>query len=109
MKMIRLTEDLLHCAGTNGYVGWNKKQLAVLGIKWPPKKGWLKDLVGAEIEIEKYEQLLALRRKKPGEIIHHFDRNKVICAKCGVNNVYATGGPHMDWCEPCLWASLDEQ
>ena len=30
-----------------------------------------------------------------------------LCSKCGQNVVYAAGGPHMDWCEPCLWAHID--
>lgn len=29
--------------------GWTKKQLAVLGVPWPPPKGWLKAVVGTQI------------------------------------------------------------
>jgi hypothetical protein len=30
------------------------------------------------------------------------------CSKCG-NPVYATGGPHMDLCENCLWDLIDHE
>ena len=26
--------------GESGNGGWNKKQFNILGINWPPKKGW---------------------------------------------------------------------
>ncbi len=113
---MKLTHENLHALGTNG-AGWNKKQLEILGISWPPKNGWLKKLIGTEIEEEKYQQLLDFRgakRTKRGnyrlsgvqpELII-LSQERPICSKCGKNNVYAQGGPHMDWCEPCLWESV---
>ena len=48
MNNIKLTHDNLHALGTNGK-GFNKNQLHILGISWPPKGGWLKQLIGTEI------------------------------------------------------------
>lgn len=41
-----------------GNGGYDKKTLALFGIKWPPKKGWKKKVVGKEIEESKYIDLL---------------------------------------------------
>jgi hypothetical protein len=32
-----------------------------------------------------------------------------LCSRCGKNYVYATGGPHMDLCEPCVWDLTDHE
>jgi hypothetical protein len=40
MKTFRVTAEWLH-AHTGKAGGFNRKQLAVLGVPWPPKKGWL--------------------------------------------------------------------
>ena len=63
MNNIRLTHDNLHALGTNG-VGFNKKQLHMLGISWPPKGGWLKKLIGTEITDIQYQTILSLRNPK---------------------------------------------
>ena len=55
MKTITLTNQLLHDASTHGYHGFTKAQLAILGIKWPPKQGWLKSLVGHEVTADQYD------------------------------------------------------
>ncbi len=118
---MKLSSETLHFLGTGG-CGWNKPQLEILGIKWPPRNGWLKDLVGREIAEEDYQKLLELRgakrnkrgnyRLKPIETelveLPIQDENRPICSKCGKNTVYAKGGPHMDWCEPCLWDSVKD-
>jgi hypothetical protein len=41
---------------------WNAEQIAILGIKWPPRKGWIVDLIGKEIPDESYERFLAARK-----------------------------------------------
>lgn len=117
LEMITLSFEMLHGGGTNGFTGWNKAQLAALDITWPPKKGWLKRLVGTKIPRMMYDEFLRLRhpdrsppRQSPQQETFAFDLDpaRKVCTKCGKNNVYATGGPHMDWCEPCLWAYTDE-
>ncbi len=56
-----LTKQLLHPAGSNGH---NAKQLAVLGVKWPPAKGWLKKLIGTQISEERYAEFVSLGRRR---------------------------------------------
>ena len=63
MNNIKLTHDNLHALGTNGK-GFNKNQLHILGISWPPKGGWLKQLIGTEITNEQYQTILSLRNVK---------------------------------------------
>jgi hypothetical protein len=31
---------------------WRKKQLELIGISWPPQKGWKKEVIGKEISDE---------------------------------------------------------
>lgn len=60
---MKLTHDNLHALGTNGQ-GFNKKQLHMLGVSWPPKGGWLKKLIGTEITDIQYQTILSLRNPK---------------------------------------------
>jgi hypothetical protein len=43
--------------------GWNKKQLAILGIKWPPKQGWKWEIIGNIISEAGIMEFLSLRNK----------------------------------------------
>ncbi len=43
-----VTEEWLR-ANMNGGIGITAKQLKVLGLLWPPRKGWLKSIIGTEI------------------------------------------------------------
>ena len=45
MKLTR--QFFLNNRTKNG--GFTKKQLEVLGLEWPPKKGWQKAFIGKEI------------------------------------------------------------
>lgn len=67
-----LTSGLLHEVSTNGDSGWNREQLEFLGVAWPPKRGWISELVGKEIEEEKWamvDRLRGVRRKKDRQTI----------------------------------------
>lgn len=55
-----LTRTILHSAGTVG-VGFNRAQLSLLGVSWPPQKGWLSRLVGTEVPEETWQTVLRLR------------------------------------------------
>lgn len=44
--------------GRSSAGGYNRKQLAAIGVEWPPQKGWLKDLIGKEIESSSYQAFL---------------------------------------------------
>jgi len=52
-----LTKELMEC-GRSSAGGYNRKQLAAIGVEWPPQKGWLKDLIGKEIESSSYQAFL---------------------------------------------------
>lgn len=60
---IVLTSKMLHDASTCGYNGFTAKQLKVFGIKWPPPKGWLKDLVGTTIMTSQYKKFVDAGKK----------------------------------------------
>ncbi len=117
-RRVILTYEMIHSA-KNGSGGWNKRQLAVLGVKWPPRKGWLIELCGEEISEREYARFCALRREPklkktsagaiPLELPLKIESKYPLCAKCGVERVYAAGGPHQDWCEPCIWEFVKEQ
>jgi hypothetical protein len=54
---------MLHDASTKGYHGFNAKQLKVIGLKWPPKKGWLKSLVGTQLFASQYRKFVEAGKK----------------------------------------------
>jgi hypothetical protein len=60
---MKLTYQTLHSAGSYGGKGFNAKQLALLGVEWPPQKGWLLRLVGSEVPDSIWEQVIALKGK----------------------------------------------
>lgn len=41
-----------------GNGGYDKKTLALFGIKWPPKKGWKRKVVGKEVDENQYLKIL---------------------------------------------------
>lgn len=57
-----LTRQNLHAMLNHGSA--NRRQIEALGLTWPPRKGWLSALIGAEIAPEKYEKVRSLCRRK---------------------------------------------
>ncbi|MEO9871177.1 hypothetical protein [Ekhidna sp.] len=55
--------------------GWSKKQLELLGISWPPEKGWQDRLNGKEISDENAEQFIkeASKHLKSEDLQRGFD------------------------------------
>lgn len=48
---MKITDDwLLRWQTPNG--GYNKRQLTILGVPWPPKRGWKHDVLGADVPDE---------------------------------------------------------
>ena len=74
--LMRLTFENLHSAGQAG-IGFNWHQLRVLGVPWPPRKGWLTALIGTEIDDRKWAVVLALKG------VPKKTRNKIL-RSCGV-------------------------
>lgn len=44
-------------------VGWNRDQLAVLGVSWPACGRWKENLIGTVVSEEDYELFLALGKR----------------------------------------------
>jgi hypothetical protein len=71
--MIITDEWLINAAPTGGY---NKQQLNILGIEWPPCKGWKGKVIGKELCEEKVKEFKnCITIKKTKNNIHH---NKLI-------------------------------
>ena len=67
MTTITLTSENLHQLGTNN-CGFTKAQIEALGFNWPPKKGWLKSLIGKTMSIEEYTRIYNLRYMNAGKL-----------------------------------------
>lgn len=67
---IRLTHENLHELGSGKlHGGFTRKQIELLGFSWPAPGGWLKSLIGTEIERELYERVrMATTAKRLQEI-----------------------------------------
>lgn len=62
-----VTEEFLVRGGSERG-GWNREQLALLGVKWPPVQGWKGRVLGTFMSDEDARKFLALRgatKKKP--------------------------------------------
>lgn len=56
---VLLTDASITAGATNRF-GWNYEQLAVLGVRLPPRKGWKTELIGTYVSREKYLRFLTL-------------------------------------------------
>lgn len=52
-----MTEEIIK-AGMSCNGGWYKKQLAAVGIMWPPKKGWKRKIIGKAFSRQTVQQFL---------------------------------------------------
>jgi len=59
--MIRITRDWINRVGHPQNGAWNAAQLLVLGIIWPPKKGWIEEILGRLISVKQKAQIEAER------------------------------------------------
>jgi hypothetical protein len=48
--MVIISNDFLVAGGTGG-VGFTNKQIAALGVPWPPQSGWKKGLIGKTVSL----------------------------------------------------------
>lgn len=62
-------------AASSGPAAWTKVQLAILGVPWPPPKGWKSRLLlrGGTMTREDANRFLALRRADGGATVRHGD------------------------------------
>lgn len=54
-----LTREILE-KGKSERGGWNRNQLEVLGVAWPPRQGWKSDILGKELSDSSAEAFLRL-------------------------------------------------
>lgn len=65
MDEITLTRENLHeLSGSPGKSGFTRKQIELLGLTWPPQKGWLTGLIGQKLTSAKFAAVKAACRKK---------------------------------------------
>lgn len=65
-----LTSENLHAAATSN-CGFTHLQLRTIGVETPPKRGWLKRLIGTEIDDSIYAEFLSNKGamiKPPGKV-----------------------------------------
>ena len=61
---MKITEEFIEkIASPRG--GWNRPQLALLGVDWPPERGWKRRILGKEISEETAKRLEDLRDTTP--------------------------------------------
>ena len=58
--MAIITRELIR-EGQSLAGGWNRKQVELLGLSWPPKHGWQHKLLGTEISEASAARFVALR------------------------------------------------
>lgn len=58
---VRITDELID-AGSSRQEGWTKEQLALLGVAWPPPKGWRRDILGRPIDAEAAARFVELAK-----------------------------------------------
>lgn len=57
-EAVKITRDFIMAGRLNGG-GWNAGQLSRLGIRWPPRRGWIDRVVGRAISAEDAKRFLA--------------------------------------------------
>ena len=60
MDKVKITTEIIEL-GQSNEGGWNQAQLQVVGVDWPPIKGWKDRLNGMEFTQAELDQFLALR------------------------------------------------
>lgn len=61
--MLTLTHELIE-SGMTPRGAWTRAQLAVLGVSWPPRRGWKEALVGKQLSESAYGLFLEAARVK---------------------------------------------
>lgn len=65
MNNITLTRDNLHALSNSPKKhGFNRRQLELFGISWPPQKGWLSRLIGQTVTAEFYDRVMRAGKKE---------------------------------------------
>lgn len=57
--MAKITENLIEM-GMSDKKAWSRAQLALIGVEWPPLKGWKSRIIGKEISEADAEKFVKL-------------------------------------------------
>ena len=60
MSKVKITLEIIE-QGQSKEGGWNQAQLEILGVPWPPIKGWKTRLCGDELTQEEHDKFLSLK------------------------------------------------
>lgn len=60
---MKITREWIKANARKDGQGWNKKQLEVVGVEWPPSSGWIERIVGGELSDEKARLFESLKGK----------------------------------------------
>lgn len=91
-----LTRESIH-AGKSDRGGWTRRQVELLGVRWPLGKGWLVAIVGRQIPDRAYEQFLLLKniknlnmlkKRHPGSVADHPELFHVKTPEDEINAIY---------------------
>jgi len=59
-ELVRVTQELIE-QGKSGSGGWNRAQLMILLVPWPPRKGWRRRIENTQITKSEADRFVALR------------------------------------------------
>lgn len=83
-RTVTLTAALIHGAATEKH-GWRRAQIEALGLKYPPRKGWIERLVGKSVSVEVWERFVAERKpsaRADEANSRHATETKPDCHRC---------------------------
>ena len=58
--MTTITQELIN-QGKSARGGWSRAQLLLLGISWPPKNGWRKEVQGLQITLDAAAKFVGMK------------------------------------------------
>lgn len=74
---IEVTDELIDALKTrNG--GWKRESLALLGVDWPPKKGWRKRILGTRIQVSDDFNSRQVCTSNAGEEVPHLSETGLV-------------------------------
>jgi hypothetical protein len=62
-----ITHELINNGKRSGNGAWTKQQLALIGVQWPPQKGWKQKVIGNKISDADAARFLALKNTTPSQ------------------------------------------
>ncbi len=60
-QLVTLTNQIIFSGASCPSGGWTRSQLKILGVSWPPPKGWKSRLLGSQVPEAKVKEFIRLR------------------------------------------------